>query len=100
MGISFDRSFHYFWLAKTQVVYVHINKRELNDERNTSKIETVERLESSHVQYNADPQQKRVSARDGNWGDCISAQSSIKEAITCQHLPVFAYIIDNKIKNS
>ena len=40
-------------------------RSELNDERNTSKIETVDELESFRVRYNADPEQKRASARDG-----------------------------------
>ena len=45
-GISFDRSFvHHFWLAKLFFFFFKMpsrNKRgELNDERNTSKIETV-----------------------------------------------------------
>ena len=40
---------------------LHFNKRgELNDERNTSKIETVDELQSSRVRYNADPEQMRV----------------------------------------
>ena len=54
----------------SEVVFecLHINKRgELNDERNTSKIETVDELEgSSRVRYNADPEQKWASAHDGN----------------------------------
>ena len=42
-----------------------VNKRgELNDERNTSKIETVDELRVLKVWYNADPEQKSASARD------------------------------------
>ena len=87
MGISFDRSFHHFWLAKLLLSKcLHVKKRvELNDEGNTSKIETVDELiepsrfgtmlflnKSGHLLVTV------IEVRGG--GDCISARSSIKEA--------------------
>ena len=58
-----------YWLAKLFFLSkcLHVNKRgELNDEDSTSKIETLDELESSRVRYIADSEQKRASARDGN----------------------------------
>ena len=85
-----DFSFvHHFWLAKLFFFFfffskcLHVNKRgELNDERNASKIKTVDELESSRFGTKL-TLQKRASARDGRrgggggGGDFISA---IKEA--------------------
>ena len=68
-GILFDCSFvHHFWLAKLFFFCLYVNKRgELIDERNTSNIETVNELESSH--FGTKPTlHKRASARDGRRG--------------------------------
>ena len=91
MGISFDGSFHHFWLA---VVFVKMpsrqhKRRELNDERNTFKIETVDELESSR--FGTMPLILNISGcllvtliedwGGGGGGGCIiiSARSSIIE---------------------
>ena len=88
MGISFDRSFHHFWLAKLFCSKcLPVNKRgELNYETNTFKIETVDELESSRfdtmliLNISGRLLVTLIEVGGGGWGDSISARSSIKEA--------------------
>ena len=57
-----------------------VNKRgELNYERNTSKIETSRRVRVSRVRYTADPEQRRVSARDSYIADLQSNRVSKRQ---------------------